>query len=238
MAEGDASQPAKKAKLSHTERVPGILFTLGHPSKIQQGANVLLRLLDSFDAESGYDESNQDLSVSDAIANELAALEKTKRRFRFAAELSRGCGLISCPKKIIPSNVVYSLLTENCPAVPLQLISRVEPLDVVCAPNLVSFETVCVPYIRDKFRLLTTDTTWKVVFDKHGETNITRERVIELAHSVIPEQHEASVHEPQIVILVHIFQSICGVGLLRDYDQLSQYNIRKLVTSKIKASEN
>jgi hypothetical protein len=239
MAEFDDYHPAKKAKHSPVDRNPGILFTFGQPSKIQQATNSLLSALDRLNDETVLPaDAIETSNVSDTITQELAALKKDRKRFRFSAELSRGCGLLSCPKKAVPSEIVYSLLKDNCPVVPLSLVSRVDPLDVVCAPNLSSFESVCVPAIKQKFEGIEKDVTWKVIFDKHGETNISKEKVIDLAHSVIPERHESSVHEPEIVILVHIFQSICGVGFVREYDQLCQYNIRKLITKRIQEGDN
>jgi tRNA(Ser,Leu) C12 N-acetylase TAN1 len=113
-------------------------------------------------------------------------------------------------------------------------VSRIDPVDVACAPNLASFEAVCVPAIETKFKSFPSDVTWKVVYEKHGESNLTREKAIELAESVIEDRHEVSIHNPDIVIKIHIFQSMCGMGFLRDYDNLCEYNIRKLVTSKIK----
>jgi hypothetical protein len=89
-----------------------------------------------------------------------------------------------------------------------------------------------LPVIKAAFDALTTDVTWKVVLDKHGLTNITKENLVDMLLAAIPERHEVSIHEPQIVVMVQVTQKTCGVALLKDYDALCEYNIRKLILQR------
>ena len=231
----DPTPPSKRQK-TQSDRTIGIVFTLSAPSKVRQAANALLSLLDPIGL--GQEDSSHDTtvnrSISEAIEDELRKLNKSTKRFKFATELSRGVGLIGFSKGLVPSDFVHDLLLNHCPSVPPLFVCRIDPIDVVCAPNLVSFESVCVPAIRSRFKSLSKDVTWKVVYDKHGECNLSKEKAIELIQSAIEDRHEVSIHEPEITIMIHIFQSMMGVGFLRDYDSLCEYNIRKLVASRLK----
>lgn len=231
--------PTKRQKTNSADRCTGVIFTLSAPSKVKQAANALLALLDPLQVEvSNIDKSDAVTgSVSDAIDIELRELKKANKRFKFSCELSRGVGLIAFSKTLIPSEFVYDLLSNNCPSVPPLFVCRIDPVDVVCAPNLVSFETVCLPAIKSKFQSLSDDVTWKVVYDKHGESNLSRDKAIEMIQSVIEDRHEVSIHAPDVTIMIHIFQSMLGVGFLKDYDSLCEYNIRKLVASRQKNTE-
>ena len=224
----------RKHKTGNVERSPGILFTTSTPSKLQPSANVVLGLLDAMyhaSSDLGHSEHGDTVNVSDALAQELSELSKASRKFRFTAELSRGIGLISVPKPLVPTEVVHSLLTGSLPSVPPMFVSRVIPVDFVCAPNVESFKSSLLPMIQSAFTRLPVDTTWKVVLDKHGLTNLTKEILIDLLQGAIPERHEVSIYDPNIVIMVQITQQMCGVGLLKDYDALCEYNLRKRIAS-------
>jgi len=235
----DNSGPAtKKHKSASPDRVIGVVFTLSAPSKVKQAGNALLSLFDPLQLDDPSDKPcDANRSVSDAIADELRELTKSNKRFKFSCELSRGVGLIGFSKGLVPSEFVYDLLFNRCPHVPPLFVCRIDPVDVVCAPNLVSFESVCVPAIAAKFKSLQHDVTWKVVYDKHGESNLSKDKAIDLIQSVIEDRHEVSIHSPDITIMIHIFQSMLGVGFLRDYDKLCEYNIRKLVASRLQNVE-
>lgn len=231
----DSGPPTKKQKSNSADRSIGVVFTLSAPSKVKQAANALLSLFDPLQVNNEtVEQSETGRSISDAIEEELRQLNKSNKRFRFSSELSRGVGLIAFNKGLAPSDFVHDLLSNHCPHVPPLFVCRMDPVDVVCAPNLVSFESVCLPAIANKFKSLQNDITWKVVYDKHGESNLSKDKAIELIQSVIEDRHEVSIHSPDITIMIHIFQSMLGVGFLRDYDKLCEYNIRKLVASRLK----
>jgi hypothetical protein len=173
-----------------------------------------------------------DLNISDEIENELAQLKASKRNFKYIGELSRGIGLLSVPRKITPSHFLFTLLSGDLPSVPPMFVSRVFPLDWVCAPNQVSFESVVVPLVKEKFASFPDDLTWKLEFDRHGLTNITKESAIGCLHDVIDPRHEVSIHNPDVVVMIQVTTQTCGVSLLRGFDKLCNYNLRKLILER------
>jgi hypothetical protein len=228
-------------KKSVKERIPGVLFTVSNPSKLTPAGHALLRLFDEFSQKlASVDNSENicsdiqpdvpgDTSVSDEISRELAALNATKKSFKFMGEVSRGMGLITLPKGTRPSEFLESLLSGALPASPPMFISRVIPEDYVCAPNSQSFESVILPILKRRFDSFTDSVTWKLVYEKHGLTNLTREALIEMVHAVINEKHEVSVHEPEVTILVHLTIHSCGVAIVSKFEELSEFNLRKLI---------
>jgi hypothetical protein len=234
-------QPKKKFKTDALDRIPGLIFTISTPSKLKQSSNSVLALLDAVKVDPNEVDHPRILtsnagSVSDEISRELQELSKSSKLYKFSSELSRGMGLISFSKELVPSEFVYRLLKNNCPASPPMFVSRLIPVDVVCAPNIQSFESVVVPAIHKKFKEFSEDVSWKVIFDRHGLTNLTKDKAIELAQGVIDDRHEVSIFEPDIVIMIQITQSMCGVGFLKEYDQLCEYNLRKLILNRSKTN--
>ena len=233
-----SGNPSKKHKANNPDRTPGVIFTISSPSKLNAGSNALLGLFDAVLNKAKEDDTteiidDQSLNVSDEIARELDELSKDPKHYRFVSELSRGVGLIGFKKSLRPSDFVYSLLKNHCPSVAPLFVSRLLPVDVVCAPNLTSFESVIVPAISAKFKSFEADVTWKIVLDKHGLTNLTKEKIIDMTQSVIEERHEVSISSPEIVIMIQVCQSMCGVGFLREYEELAEYNIRRLIANRI-----
>ena len=228
-------------KKSVKERIPGVVFTVSNPSKLTPAGNALLRLFDEFSqkmtpgdaSENKCSDINLDVaaetSVSDEISRELAALNANKKSFKYMGEVSRGMGLITLPKGTRPSEFLESLLSAALPATPPMFISRVIPVDYVCAPNVQSFESVILPILKRRFDSFTESVTWKLVYEKHGLTNLTREALIEMVHAVIDEKHEVSVHEPQFTILVHMTIHSCGVAIVSKFEELDEFNVRKLI---------
>lgn len=177
-------------------------------------------------------------SVSSQIARELRALKEDSNLYRFGCELSRGVGIIHFGCELSPSQFLHSFLTNLCPTVCPAFVSRVIPIDIVCAPNVSSFTSVCIPLIGKKFAEYSGDRTWKLVFEKHALTNLDKELVLSLIHEVIPERHEASITSPDVVVMVQTFQTTCGVGFLEDFEILEEYNIRKLIFKNSKISND
>ena len=220
-----------------TNRSPGVLFTVSNPSKLRQASSSLLALLQVHCAEmiatKPVDMMDQvEQSISDQIASELAELTQQKHQLKFIGELSRGIGLIGTSKSIKPSEIVHKLFTGSLPAAPPLFISRVFPIDWVCAPNLKSFKAVMLPLIKNKFDRLSTDVTWKLELDTHGLTDIKKDVLVTLLHEVIPDRHEVSIHEPELSVIVQVTTQVCGVALLRDYDAFEGYNLRKVILSR------
>lgn len=236
--------PSKRQKLLQRDRAPGVLFTVSVPSKLRYGANCILSIFDAANPTAVVSDASvsvpQSSSVSDAISLEISQMSEKKLKYRFSSELSRGIGLLAFPSDLLPSEFVHMVLMSHLPAISPLYVSRLIPLDFTCAPNIVSFEAVMIPHIQSHFEACP-DQTWKVVLDKHGLTNITRDNVISLAQTVIPERHEVSIQCPDTVIMIQITQTLCGLSFLRDYEALCEYNIRKLIalrTSTIRSESS
>ena len=232
----------KKRRTIQSDRTPGVLFTVSVPSHMKQSTNAILSLFDAATARSSDADRASvtplESTVSDAISVELAQLS-TKRRagYRFSAELSRGIGLIAFSGNHSPSDFVHEVLKAELPRVAPMYVSRLIPMDFTCAPNIVSFEAVMIPQIQAYFRE-GADQTWKIVFEKHGLTNITKDKIIELTQAVIPDRHEISIQKQDIVVMIQTTQSLCGLSFLKDYECLCEYNIRKLIASRNEADQD
>lgn len=225
---------AKRHRQDVVDRSPGVIFTLSVPSKLQIGSNAILSCFDQVPKDSAVEipVENDDLTVSEQISIELMALKKESKSYRFGCELSRGVGFIAFNGSLSPTKFIHTFLSSHCPPISPPFVSRLIPIEIVCAPNLASFTAVCVPQIAKKFAGYAVDRSWKLIFDKHALTNLSKENVLDLLHSAIEERHEASITAPDVVLMVQTFQSVCGIAFLENYDELAEYNIRKLVSKR------
>jgi hypothetical protein len=220
------------------ERQHGVFFTVSNPSKLQQASRALLSLLnplcdtaDSCEDECTIQES-AGKTVSEQIAAELGALKATSRKIWYAGELCRGIGHIVTKKPVSPSQLIHSLFAGDLPMMPPLFISRILPVEWTCAPNQKSFTAVMLPVVSANFKAFTNDVTWKLVFEKHSLTDMTKDGLINALHDSIEARHEVSIYEPQITILVQITTQVCGVALVEDFDKFEAYNLRKFIISR------
>ena len=230
-----------KESRNHTpnrDRNPGVFFTVSNPSKLQQASRSLVALLSPLcrisdsDEESKDVEAKNDTSVSDMITAELNALKAKTHKIWYAGELCRGIGHIVTKKPLTPSHLIHSFFTNDLPAMPPLFISRILPVDWTCAPNQKSFTAVMLPLIRTSFKSFSEDVTWKVVFEKHSLTDMTKEALIDALHDCIEARHEVSIYEPQISILIQVTTQVCGVALVKDFDKFEGYNLRKFILAR------
>ena len=71
-----------------------------------------------------------------------------------------------------------------------------------------------------------------------SHTSVTRDRLIPLVASCVPESHRADLSKSEVVILVEIFKNVCGIGALEDYEELGKMNVQTLVQRTQRAAHS
>ncbi|CAG8736119.1 7113_t:CDS:2, partial [Funneliformis caledonium] len=58
--------------------------------------------------------------------------------------------------------------------------------------------------------------------------NVDRMELITMIAKLVGDQHIVNLDDPELVIIVDVFKSICGMSILEDYNKLKKYNIEKI----------
>jgi tRNA acetyltransferase TAN1 len=64
-----------------------------------------------------------------------------------------------------------------------------------------------------------------------NNTHIDRKKVIEAIASIIEPHHIVDLNNPQIVILVQVFKTVCGVGIVTDYYKRRALNLDEIAAA-------
>ncbi|KAL6049954.1 hypothetical protein QOT17_020114 [Balamuthia mandrillaris] len=68
-----------------------------------------------------------------------------------------------------------------------------------------------------------------IVFNKRNNPNVDKMECINAIAAQVPHPHYVDLSFPNIVILIEIIKSACGVSLCENYDSYNKYNMQKIL---------
>lgn len=180
----------------------------------------------------------EEKSIDKLIEAELAELgDKSKRRFSY---LDSGCnGVVFVhmskkygdpnPKEIVQHMMSSLALTKKHVS---RFILRVLPVEVTCYASEEEIGKAILPLIT-KYLPAESDTPKKfaVLYEARANTGINKMKIIDIVAKSVPSPHKVDLSNPEINIVVQIVKTVCLLGVVDKYKELSKYNLRQL-TSK------
>lgn len=180
----------------------------------------------------------EEKSIDKLIEAELAELgDKSKRRFSY---LDSGCnGVVfvhmskkdgdPSPKEIVQHMMSSLSLTKKHVS---RFILRVLPVEVTCYASEEEIGKAIQPLIT-KYLPAESDTPKKfaVLYEARANTGINKMKIIDTVAKSVPSPHKVDLSNPEINIVVQIVKTVCLLGVVDKYKELSKYNLRQL-TSK------
>ncbi|XP_015059140.1 THUMP domain-containing protein 1 homolog [Solanum pennellii] len=180
----------------------------------------------------------EEKSIDRLIDAELAELgDKSKRRFSY---LDTGCnGVVFVhmskkdgdpnPKEIVQHMLSSLALTKKHVS---RFILRVLPVEVTCYASEEEIGKAITPLIT-KYLPAESDTPKKfaVLYESRANTGINKMKIIDAVAKSVPSPHKVDLSNPEINIVVQIVKTVCLLGVVEKYKELSKYNLRQL-TSK------
>ncbi|KAG7022095.1 THUMP domain-containing protein 1-like protein [Cucurbita argyrosperma subsp. argyrosperma] len=178
-------------------------------------------------------------SIDQLIEAELQELgDKSKRRF---FNLDSGCnGVVFIQMRKNdgepgPEAVVQHMMTSIASTRKhiSRFILRVLPVEVACYASVEEISRAIKPLIEKNFPVESqSPKKFAVLYEARSNTGIDRATIINTVAKAVPEPHKVDLNNPEKTIVVEIVKTICLIGVVEKYKELSKYNLRQLTSRK------
>ncbi|KAJ8551333.1 hypothetical protein K7X08_000703 [Anisodus acutangulus] len=180
----------------------------------------------------------EEKSIDKLIEAELAELgDKSKRRFSYLDSGCNGVVFVHMSKKDgdpNPKEIVQHMMSSlaSTKRHVSRFILRVLPVEVTCYASEEEIGKAITPLIT-KYLPAESDTPKKfaVLYEARANTGINKMKIIDTVAKSVPSPHKVDLSNPEINIVVQIVKTVCLLGVVEKYKELSKYNLRQL-TSK------
>lgn len=181
----------------------------------------------------------EEKSIDKLIEDELVELrDKSKKRF---AKLESGCNgvvFIQMRKKDgdkSPNEIVNRIVTSAASTRKhmSRFILRILPIEVSCYASKEEISKAIQPLVEQYFPVETHNPQkFAVMYEARANTGVDRMEIIDAVAKSIPAPHKVDLSNPDKTIIVEIARTVCLIGVIEKYKELSKYNIRQLTSSK------
>ncbi|XP_009798640.1 uncharacterized protein LOC107777364 [Nicotiana tabacum] len=180
----------------------------------------------------------EEKSVDKLIEAELAELgDKSKRRFNYLDSGCNGVVFVQMRKKDgdpNPKEIIQHMMSSlaSTKRHVSRFILRVLPVEVTCYASEEEIGRAIKPLV-EQYLPAETDTPKKfaVLYEARANTGINKMKIIDTVAKSVPSPHKVDLSNPEINIVVQIVKTVCLLGVVEKYKELSKYNLRQL-TSK------
>ncbi|KAE9606527.1 hypothetical protein Lal_00013954 [Lupinus albus] len=189
---------------------------------------------------SGLKEKVEEKSIDKLIEEELKELgDKTKRRF---IKLDSGCnGVVfvqmrkkdgeNGPKDIAQHIVTTAAATRKHMS---RFILRILPIEATCYASKEEISKAMQPLVERYFPSETQNPQkFAVLYEARANTGIDKMEIIDAVAKSIPGPHKVDLSNPDKTIVVEIARTVCMLGVIDKYKELSKYNLRQLTSQKV-----
>lgn len=164
-----------------------------------------------------------------------------KEKARFAA-LDSGCNgvvFIRMHKECgppTPSELVEYLMNKAASTKQQmsRFILRLLPVELTCYASPEEITKVAEPLIKQHFP--TTEyhppIKFAVLYEARANAGVDRLTIIDTVAKLVPQPHKVDLSNPDKTIVVQITKTICMIGIVHKFKQLSKYNLQQLTGYK------
>ncbi|KAF9208558.1 THUMP domain-containing protein 1 [Haplosporangium sp. Z 27] len=179
-------------------------------------------------------ESDEDESIEDAIAREVAQAKKTKGGKKFLPLLTgTDCVIFIRAMDIQPSSLCHHLLTDlqKSGSKRTRYCQRFIPVEETSYANMDDIAAMTTRVLKPYFHAENQQpTTFRVIPKVRHNDKINREALVKMLASAAGnnQRHSVDLTDPNYVILAEVIKSICFLSVVKDYDSLKKYNIQSI----------
>ncbi|OMO54470.1 hypothetical protein COLO4_36476 [Corchorus olitorius] len=166
--------------------------------------------------------NKKEKSVDELIEAELKELgDKSKMRKR---DGDPG------PKEIVQHMMTSAASTRKHMS---RFILRVLPVELACYASEEEITRAMKPLIEQYFPVETENPRkFAVLYEARANSGIDRMKIINSVAKSIPAPHKVDLSNPDMTIVVEIVKTVCLIGVVEKYKELSKYNLRQLTSPK------
>ncbi|KAF9134642.1 THUMP domain-containing protein 1 [Mortierella sp. 14UC] len=231
-------------------KMKGVMVTCARGRETQAGKEAC-DLLSEYAQKLYGDEFNDELadqdedeSIEDAIAREVAQAKKTKGGKKFLP-LSTGtdCVIFIRAMGIEPARLCHYVLSDlqKSGSKRTRYCMRFIPVDETSYANMDDIETMSERVFKPYFHAEDQKpTTFKIIPKIRHNDKVERDALLKKLAGMAGQgqSHTVSMDNPEYIILAEVIKSICFMGVVRDYEKLKKYNIQSIFEAAQKGDDN
>ncbi|PVF98057.1 hypothetical protein CPB86DRAFT_873688 [Serendipita vermifera] len=115
-------------------------------------------------------------------------------------------------------------------------VQRLEPISntsVAALPELLLLaEKIVAKGFTSKEQEDHKPTSYKIIAKVRNNSKLSSQKIIEELPKKVPLGNPVSLKTPELVILVIVFKSVAGIGVIPRYEELKRYNVTQLVEAR------
>ncbi|CAG8715397.1 13503_t:CDS:2, partial [Dentiscutata heterogama] len=184
------------------------------------------------------DEANKtiDDDIESAIAKELSQMKRPHTSRRFASiQTGTDCVVfIKTNPPVDPVQLVHYILTDlnNTKQKKTRFCKRLIPITQTCYANINDIKKLAEVVLHPHFYAQEQDQKQKIKYaiipNIRNNNKVDRMELIQQVASIVGDYHIVNLVKPDLVIIVEIFKSMCGMSVLSDYKTLKKYNVESI----------
>ncbi|XP_026411856.1 uncharacterized protein LOC113307621 [Papaver somniferum] len=180
----------------------------------------------------------EEKSIDQLIEAEIKEMgDRSKRRFVSLDTGCNGCIFVQMLKRDVgpgPAEIVQYMMTSLATSRKhmSRFILRVLPVEVTCYASEEEISKAIKPLISKYFPVEATALKFAVQYGARANTGIDRMKIINAVAKSVPEPRKVDLSNPDKTIIVEICKTLCCIGVVEKYKELSKYNLRQLTSPK------
>ncbi|KAM0864029.1 hypothetical protein ACQ4PT_044188 [Festuca glaucescens] len=185
----------------------------------------------------GLPKASKDIPIDDLIDQDLKQLgDRKKRLFTSVDSGCNGCIFIQMHKRDGdpgPVEIVQNLMSSAASTRKhmSRFLLRVCPAEVVCYASEEEITRAISPLVEKYFpKESPSGHKFAVLYEARSNTGIDRMKIINAVAKSIPQPHKVDLSNPDKTIIVQIAKTICMIGVVERYKELSKFNLRQLTS--------
>ncbi|VAH42399.1 unnamed protein product [Triticum turgidum subsp. durum] len=185
----------------------------------------------------GKPKASNDIPIDDLIDEDLKQLgDRKKRLFASVDSGCNGCIFIQMHKRggdPGPVEIVQNMMSSAASTRKhmSRFILRVLPAEVVCYASEEEITRAVTPLVEKYFpKESPSGHKFAVLYEARSNTGIDRMKIINAVAKSIPQPHKVDLSNPDKTVIVQIAKTICMIGVVERYKELSKFNLRQLTS--------
>jgi len=176
------------------------------------------------------------------IAKELATIKRPRKEQIFAnCQTNTPCVIfISCKAPVDPVELVLKHIenVEKTGITHTRYAHRLTPVSNTCTANVPEIKSlaqrILKPFLAQN---PATDCLYKIELKVRNHNTLSRQTLIDTVVSCVPSGWTVDLEDAKIFILVEVFKSVCGIGIVKDYYAHQKFNVMEIANMKNSEAE-
>ncbi|EES09964.1 uncharacterized protein LOC8071932 [Sorghum bicolor] len=176
-------------------------------------------------------------NIDDLIDEDLKEIgDRKKRLFSSLESGCNGCIFIQMHKRAGdpgPVEIVQNMMSSAVSTRKhmSRFILRVLPAEVTCYASEEEITKAISPLVEKYFpKECPSGHKFAVLYEARSNTGIDRMKIINAVAKSVPQPHKVDLSNPDKTIVVQIAKTICMIGVVERYRELSKFNLRQLTS--------